>query len=344
MPERVQRWLERSWYGRAHAWLAPLSLLFEAFVMLRRGAYRLGFLASEHPGVPAGVPIIVVGNLTVGGTGKTPLVIWLAQQLTQRGINVGIALRGHGASAASPRLVNANSDAREVGDEAVLIARRTQCRVAIGSRRIEAARLLVSQKCDAVICDDGLQHLALRRDMEIVVIDGARGWGNGMLLPQGPLRERPSRLRTVDLVVINGHDKTGIASTIASSMVMDLSVEQLCRVATDEAVPLATLRGALVHAVAGIGNPGRFFALLAELGCQVREHAFADHHPFVNADLAFGDDLPIVMTEKDAVKCRAFAPASAYYLQVSARLPEANAASLLERAQHCISNGEPLHA
>jgi tetraacyldisaccharide 4'-kinase len=337
MPEgTLQRWLVRGWYGTSrNAWLRPLTILFAATTALRRQAYRKGLFAMEHPGVP----VIVVGNLAVGGAGKTPLVIWLAGQLKSQGINVGVVLRGHGGRTRAPQCVTCASDPVEVGDEAVLIARRTGCLVAIGRDRPAAARLLVEQGCTVLLSDDGLQHLALARDLEIVVIDGARGLGNGALLPQGPLREPPARLGSVDAVVIHGADASGIGAGLAEPLSMTLAVDALRRVASDEMVPLDMLRSAEVHAVAGIGNPARFFAQLATLGCRPREHVFADHHPYAAADLAFEGQLPIVMTEKDAVKCRAFAADRMYYLQVSACLPPADAARLLRLAQGCIFSG-----
>jgi tetraacyldisaccharide 4'-kinase len=343
MPERAgfNDWLTRGWYGGAsRAWLKPLALVFGAFAALRRMGYRCGLLRSQS----AGVPVIVVGNLVAGGAGKTPLVIWLADQLRARGIQAGVVLRGHGGRARTAQLVTPASDPAEVGDEAVLIARRTGGVVSVGRRRVEAARLLVARGCRVVLSDDGLQHLALRRDVEIVVVDGARGFGNGALLPQGPLREAPARLRRVDAVVMNGSDATGIAAAAGEPLTMALAVEALRRVASDEPIALDTLRGSVVHAVAGIGNPGRFFSLLRELGCRPLEHAFADHHAFTADDLAFADPLPIVMTEKDAVKCRAFATARMQYLQVSVVLPDADAGRLLQLVEGCLERGERIHA
>jgi tetraacyldisaccharide 4'-kinase len=326
-------WLIRGWYqGRARPLLAPLAWLFAAYTGLRRLAYRCGLMASRH----AGVPVVVVGNLTAGGTGKTPLVIWLAEQLHARGIVVGVVLRGYGGLASGPLRVNADSDPAEVGDEAVLIARRTGCPVAIGRKRVAAARLLADQGCKAVLCDDGLQHLALQRDLEIVVVDGARGFGNGALLPQGPLRETPDRLRSVAATVINGSDSTGIAMRVKDALTMTINAAALRSVATDAQIALQDLRGGEVHAVAGTGNPERFFALLRTLGCRVVEHGFPDHHAFTPVDMAFADQLPIVMTEKDAVKCRAFATDRMQYLQVSAKLSPADAARLLQLVLGCL--------
>jgi tetraacyldisaccharide 4'-kinase len=343
MPEGhgIRAWLMRGWYGGGSRFgLAPLALLFALFTRLRRLAYRHGLIASHHPGVP----VIVIGNLVVGGTGKTPLVIWLAQQLRDRGIATGVVLRGHGGSARAPRLVQRDSDPAEVGDEAVLIARRTGCPVAVGRRRVEAARLLAGQGCKVVLSDDGLQHLAMQRDLEIAVIDGTRGFGNGALLPRGPLREHPARLQAVNAVVINGSDLTGIASRISAPLAMFMHTDALRSVRTDEAIPLESLRGARVHAVAGIGNPQRFLEQLKALGCRPDGHAFDDHHAYVPADLAYADQLPIVMTEKDAVKCRSFATDRMQYLQVSATLPDADAARLLQLVQGSLENGERIHA
>jgi tetraacyldisaccharide 4'-kinase len=341
MPDtrRLRRWLEGSWYGQRRSWLAPLAMLFAAVTALRRLAYRSGWFASHHPGVP----VVVVGNLTVGGTGKTPLVIWLAGQLVRRGLRVGVVLRGYGGSARGPLRVTSTSTPAEVGDEAVLIAARTGCAVAIARRRSEAAALLAAGGCDLILADDGLQHLALRRDLEIVVVDGARGFGNGALLPQGPLRETPARLRNV-VSVLNGADLTGIAARLPAAMSMSVEADELRALSDDAMLPLGSLHGARVHAVAATGNPQRFFALLRELGCQPVEHVFADHHAFRPADLDFAGHLPIVMTEKDAVKCRAFATERMQYIRVSARLGDADAERLLQRVQGCIQYGETTHA
>jgi tetraacyldisaccharide 4'-kinase len=203
--------------------------------------------------------------------------------------------------------------------------------------------LLADRHCQLVIGDDGLQHLALQRDLEIAVIDGARGLGNGALLPQGPLREAPGRLLRVNAVVINGGDSTGIAERVRGTLSMTMTADALRSVATDAEIPLQALRDGQVHAVAGIGNPERFFALLRSLGCRPVEHRFADHHAFTLADFAFAGGLPIVMTEKDAVKCRAFATDCMQYLQVSATLPGADAARLLQLVQGCLRNGELAH-
>jgi tetraacyldisaccharide 4'-kinase len=338
MPElaAMRAWLLRSWYpGPAHAWLAPLSAVFAAAAASRRFAYRHGLLRSQHPGVP----VIVVGNLTAGGTGKTPLVVWLVQQLQAQGMQVGVMLRGYGGRARTPTLVTAGSDPVRVGDEAVLVAQRTACQVAVGAQRTQVARLLVAEGCNILISDDGLQHLALRRDLALVVVDGARGFGNGALLPQGPLREPIASLRKADAVIINGPGRAGLAARIAAPLQMHYEAMELRAVGGERTRPIAALAGSAVHAVAGIGNPERFFALLRDQGCEVTAHAFPDHHPYQPADLAFGDARQIVMTEKDAVKCRAFATDRMWYLPVTAGFAAGDATRLLQLLQRCKTKG-----
>jgi len=327
MPERapVRSWLQRRWYeGSAPLPLLPLSALYGAAVRLRRAAYGRGWLASRGPPVP----VVVIGNLTVGGTGKTPLVIWLATALREAGHWPGVVLRGYGGRVRTPRLVAPDDVAAAVGDEALLIARRTDVPVAVAVDRAAAAGLLAGEGCTVVLSDDGLQHLALRRDFSIVVVDGARGLGNGALLPAGPLREPASMLDGVDAVVIHGVDAHHVGRG-REPLGMELRPESLRELRPDREGSLDTLRGATVHAVAGIGHPQRFFALLRGLGARPIEHPFADHHAYRPRDLAFGDDLRIVMTEKDAVKCAPFADARMCCLRVAAKLPESDAARLL---------------
>jgi tetraacyldisaccharide 4'-kinase len=322
MPERARRlraWLARRWYGGAPPLLLrPLSALYGMILRLRRAAYSLGWFASRHPGVP----VIVVGNLTVGGTGKTPLVIWLAEQLRAAGQRPGVVLRGYGGYAKAPRLVVASDEAEAVGDEAVLIARRVAVPVAVGVDRVAAARLLAQ----------------LRRDLSIAVIDGARAFGNGALLPAGPLREPVSMLDAVDVVVINGADSQGVGK-VRPAMRMDLLPGSLRALRDAREEPLETLRGATVHAVAGIGNPRRFFDLLRTLGAQPIEHAFPDHHPFRARDLSWGGAARIVMTEKDAVRCSALATPQMWCLPVTASLADADAARLLQLVLSKVQGG-----
>jgi len=302
------------WYG-SHPLsfaLLPLSALFRVVVSVRRFAYKTGVLRSHK--LP--VPVIVVGNITVGGTGKTPLVIWLVEALRAAGHHPGVVSRGYGGNAAVwPQPVTADSDPASVGDEPVLIARRAACPVVVAPQRVAAARRLIADyACDVVVCDDGLQHYALRRDAEIAVIDGERRLGNGRCLPAGPLRETAARLRSVDLTVVNG-----AASSGECRMRLSGSVAQVLAGPPRER-DLGEWRGSTVHAVAGIGNPGRFFAHLREQGLNIVEHPFPDHHRFQAEDLHFGDDLPVIMTEKDAVKCRSFAGPLHWYIPVSARI------------------------
>jgi tetraacyldisaccharide 4'-kinase len=338
-PAGVRGWLQRRWYGGAPPLLLrPLSGLYGMLLRLRRACHARGWLRSRHPGLP----VIVVGNLTVGGTGKTPLVIWLAGQLRAAGRRPGVMLRGYGGALRGPHLVGAGDTSAQVGDEAVLIARRSGVPVAIGADRFAAARLLARQGCTLVLSDDGLQHLALRRDLAIAVVDGARGFGNGALLPAGPLREPANMLDEADLVVIHGADATGIAQG-REVLHMSLQPGPLRALQTEREEPLAALRDQPVHAVAGIGNPQRFFDLLRSLGARPMEHAFADHHAFRAADLAFGDATRIVMTEKDAVRCSALAAERMWYLPVDASLPPADAARLL-RAVLAKVAGEDGHA
>jgi tetraacyldisaccharide 4'-kinase len=258
--------------------------------------------------------VIVVGNLTVGGAGKTPLVIWLCEHLQRAGHRPGVVSRGYGGR--PPRLplsVTAATAPSEAGDEPVLIAARTGCPVVVDPDRPRAARaLLAANDVDVIVADDGLQHYALARNLEIVVVDGRRRFGNGFCLPAGPLREPLSRLVTVDLVVVNG---AGGAGEFALRLVGD-RLANLADVAHTE--PLTAWRGRRVHAVAGIGDPARFFTALTTAGLEVVEHPFPDHHAYRPDDLDFGDGLPVLMTEKDAVKCRTFAAARHWYLPVSA--------------------------
>lgn len=306
--------LQRLWYGRS-AWvwpLVPASWVYCGLVALRRRAYRSGWL----PIFEAGVPVIIVGNVTVGGTGKTPVVIALATWLREQGWRPGIVSRGYGGRAIhSPHRVLATSDPRRIGDEPVLLARHAACPVAVCRRRIDAVSLLLQETdCNVILADDGLQHYALHRDIEICVINGARRLGNGRCLPAGPLREPASRLDEVDAVLSMG--AAGPGEWPVQRIVGDL------RGVRDNSLyaPLHALRGQRIHAVAGIGDPAQFFASLRERGVQIMEHPFPDHHTYAPSDLAFNDGLPIVMTEKDAVKCQSWCGANAYYLENRAQL------------------------
>jgi len=294
---RVSHWLVRQWRAPtpgAQLLLRPLSWLFRIAVAVRRQAYRLGLLRVRT--LP--VPVVVVGNITVGGSGKTPLVLHLVAALNAAGWKPGVVSRGHGSGESRPRRVGRDADAAAAGDEPALIAGRGLCPVTVGSDRPAAARLLLDD-CDVIVADDGLQHLALGRDLEIAVIDGDLSAHNGRMLPAGPLREPVGRLARVDYVATRGGDGRWRFD------VRPGAPRRLNGAAGSR--DLAAWAGKRVHAVAGIGVPERFFGQLEDAGLEIERHAFADHHPFTPEDLAFADDRPILMTEKDAVKCRAFA-------------------------------------
>ena len=324
--------LERLWYGRARPWwLVPLSALYGLLMAFRSVLYRLGL---RHR-VKVGVPVVVVGNLTVGGTGKTPLVAWLASRLAAVGMRVAIVSRGYGGRARGVTRVTVHSRPSEVGDEPLLLARRAQATVFIGRDRVAAAKAAVADRADIVISDDGLQHLALVRQCEIVVIDGQRGFGNGCMLPRGPLRESPRRLRRVNAVVVNGVITAPgfqVPSFVRhTQFTMRMQPGDARPVAGGAALrSLASFRGNGVHAVAAIGNPQRFFDMLRDAGLTIYEHPMPDHHAFKSGDLNFGDSLPVLMTEKDAVKCAAFADGRCWFVPVTAEFTEREAGELID--------------
>jgi tetraacyldisaccharide 4'-kinase len=262
------------------------------------------------------VPVIIVGNIVVGGTGKTPLVIWLTGLLKAQGYKPAVVCRGYLGQASSwPQLVHPSTDPRLVGDEAVLIAKRCEVPVAADPNRVRGVEYLTNQTdCDIIVSDDGMQHFALGRDIEIAVMDGERRHGNGRYLPAGPLREPVARLKNVDLVVSCG-------SACGVDFEMQLVAREIRDVrGTGIRRDVPSLKGSKVHAVCGIGNPGRFFTRLRDLGLDIQSHEFPDHHQFAPTDIDFKDDLPVLMTEKDAVKCRAFAGSQHWYLPVEATL------------------------
>ncbi len=319
-------WLQRQWYeAKPPMALVPLSAMFRVVVAIRRLAYRKQWKQSEH----LSVPVIVVGNLTVGGTGKTPLTIWLADFLTRAGYKPGIVSRGYGGRKHDkPVAVFSTSDPLEVGDEPVLIAKRTACPVYVFPRRAEAARaLLANTDCDILIADDGLQHYALARDVEIAVVDGERRFGNGQCLPAGPLREPVNRLAEIDLVVCRG-------VALANEYPLTLTLSEEAVNLTDQTLTrrLSELIGIQpLYAVAGIGNPGRFFTGLKQMGLSFEERAFPDHHAFTTEDLDFGENATILMTEKDAVKCRGFANQRFWTVPLQGEMPPAFGEALLQK-------------
>ncbi len=291
--------------GPLNILLLPLSLLFGAVAMLRRCAYRFGLLPSGHPGVP----VIVVGNLSAGGSGKTPFVIWLVQWLQSQGRRPGVVSRGYGRVDAGLNEVEEGSTAAEVGDEPLLVHRKTGVPVVVGADRLAAAGHLRERhpEVDVIVSDDGLQHYRLRRDLELVLADGAELFGNGWLLPSGPLREPRARLRAADALVITHRDDS--AATVSAPVPVfgvrhrPAGFRRLADGAHAAALP--DMGGRDIQAVSGIARPQGFFALLDRLGVAHRPHAFPDHHRFAAADI--GRDAAVVMTEKDAVKCQAFA-------------------------------------
>ena len=318
MREPPHFWYAPSPFG---ALLAPIGWLVALFTVLRRGAYRTGLRRSWR----IGCPVVVVGNLSAGGTGKTPLIIAIARLLAERGLRVGVVCRGYrGTASRWPRKIRPDSDPDRVGDEAVLLARRTGVSVAAGPNRIAAARILFRRsKCDVILSDDGLQHLRLARDVEIVVVDGVRRHGNGRCIPAGPLREPLSRLASVDLVVVNGAGRQGeLEMRLVAGHAVNLVDASLTR-------PLDSFRGAPVHAVCAIGHQERFFRTLETHGVTIVRHPFPDHHPFREAEIRFPDGAPVLMTEKDAVKCERFADARHWYVPVEAVLSSALEARLL---------------
>ncbi|HLX23274.1 MAG TPA: tetraacyldisaccharide 4'-kinase [Usitatibacter sp.] len=324
------RWLEREWQrlGGGALILLPFSLVFMAVVALRRLAYRARLL----PAWRAPVPVVVVGNVTAGGTGKTPLTLAVIEALARRGFTPGVVSRGYGRV---PRGLNDPLGVVRVypdvatpehfGDEPVLIALRSRVPVYVSHDRPAAARALLQAhpEVDVLVSDDGLQHYALARDVEIAVVDGERRFGNGLMLPAGPLREPVSRLASVDAVVVNG----GWSDSIPGSrqFAMTLGGERFVALAGGQQLAphefALAARGRNVAAVAGIGYPERFFDHLARLGVSAKPLAFPDHHPFQAKDLKIPGAEIVVMTEKDAVKCAAFADARMWFLRIDAILP-----------------------
>ncbi|MCL2021631.1 MAG: tetraacyldisaccharide 4'-kinase [Betaproteobacteria bacterium] len=323
---RFLAWLNNRWYtprlSPALLWLMPFAAIFAAIVFLRRLCYEIGLLRIKR--LP--VPVIVIGNLTVGGMGKTPLVLALAEALRDKGWHPGIISRGYGGrhtrNSSLPCPVLPDSDPLATGDEPLLLARRSGLPVWIGRCRasVGAALLAAHPETDCLLCDDGLQHYRLARDLEIVVFD-ARGLGNGWLLPMGPLREPPSRLLCADLLVTHGSPELPEASRAKPCFAMRLEPGDCYRLAVPaERCSAADFRGRPLHAVAGIGNPGRFFATLDDLGLAYTPHSFPDHHPYSLADFAFLSDKSIMMTEKDGVKCSGLNLPDAWALPVTARI------------------------
>ena len=314
--ESGQRRLTEAWYrGARWLWvLRPLECLFRGVTALRRQLYRTGVLASYR----AEKPVVIVGNITVGGSGKTPVVIALVEALDALGIRAGVVSRGYGASAGQfPHVVTDLSTSADCGDEPLLIYRRTACPCVVAPSRTAAVRVLLGQfAVDVVISDDGMQHYALDRDLEIAVLDADARCGNGFCLPAGPLREPVSRLDSVDFVLYRGGE--GMADSVHYEQL------SLVHVRTGEQRPLqADSLSPRVYALAGIGQPGQFFESLTALGFSLERRIFPDHHAYVARDFTGLDDRPIIMTEKDAVKCGEFAGDNAWFVKIRAQLPDA---------------------
>jgi tetraacyldisaccharide 4'-kinase len=319
----IQSWLNSIWYDRPAPpwWMVPLSLTYGAVSGSRR------FLYTHHVRKASRIscPVVVVGNVSVGGTGKTPLVCWLVAHLVERGYKPGIVTRGYGGSSRDVRRITAADDPNVVGDESILLARRTGAPVAIGRDRPAAAQLLAGGGCNVIVSDDGLQHYALARDCEVVVIDGDRRFGNGWLLPAGPLREAPGRLRVADAIVVNGG-----RALRQGALSMRLEAKTAVALRGGAVQPLRAFAGTSIHAVAGIGNPERFFNMLRSRGIEVIGRPLADHARLTPEDIEFGDDKSVFMTEKDAVKCTEFAGTQHWYVPVSACFDGGEADTLLD--------------
>lgn len=307
-------WYEKIWYGNSalSSLLLPFSYLYRYTMALRSWFYHMSFFRQDS--MP--VPVIVVGNLTVGGTGKTPFVIALAKWLIEQGERPGIVSRGYGGrSKQYPVLLSKDSRVAEVGDESLIIARHTGCPVMVDPQRVRAAQALVTQTdCTIIISDDGLQHTQLARDMEILLIDGRRRFGNEFLLPAGPLREPLSRLKQVDFVISKGEE-------MPEAYLMEFNYGEISNL-RDPSVKLSPTNNLQYSfAFAGIANPQPFYEKLEDLGFTLRKHSFPDHYQFTPTDFAFTESVPVIMTEKDAVKCAEFARSNWWYLPISAKLP-----------------------
>lgn len=322
----LEPWLLARWYGAVAPGplLRALATLYARQVARRTAAYRSGRRRVHH----VAVPVLVVGNLVAGGSGKTPAVIALANHLKARGWRPGVVTRGYGRRGNSARWATADSDPRRVGDEPVLIARRSGVPVRVDADRVRAAHALIAAGCDLVLADDGLQHYRLGRAIEIEVLDTERGYGNGLLLPAGPLREPRARASLCDFHLLTGADQQ---LQPPGSFAMQIVPGLVTGLRDGESRPLSAFTGQRVHALAGIGRPERFFATLRAAGIEVIEHAFADHHRFTASDLAFADQLPLLLTEKDAVKCQRFAHERCFALAVDALLPAAFYTALDQR-------------
>ncbi|MSQ80400.1 MAG: tetraacyldisaccharide 4'-kinase [Candidatus Methylopumilus sp.] len=292
--------------------LLPLSGFFYVLSNVRKFLYQFNFIKSFR----LKVPVIVIGNITLGGTGKTPLVIYLANELKKRGYNPGILSRGYGSTKIGINEVLQDSDISEVGDEPLLIAKYTNAPVFIGNNRVLAATELIKKykKIDVILCDDGMQHYRLKRDIEILVVDGTRNFGNGYLLPAGPLRETKVRLKYVDAVVCN--DK----KIISKSYLMKYKGDSLVNLMNGKKLNLKKDKLKNIHVVAGIGNPYRFFDYLKRFNIEFNRSIYQDHYQFTSKDFENIKNKNIIMTEKDAIKCTKFCKSNFWYLPIVAEV------------------------
>lgn len=330
--------LTDAWYQGAF-WLyllAPLALLYSCVILLRTFLFRIGVFSAYR----SRLPVIVVGNITVGGTGKSPLVSYLVKSLQEKGYRPGVISRGYGAPIPSEecREVFETSLPAEVGDEPLMLKRALRCPVFVSPNRKLSIQALEERGCDIIISDDGLQHYALTRDVEICVFDGQRGLGNGYILPMGPLREFKGRLSRVDFKVVNGSLSAKNLPKDFDSIKMDLLAKSIRPLHLDaelqsaeQALSASEFSGQCVNAVAAIGNPQRFFDVLESLGMRVNSYAFEDHHAYTLEDFQFEQELPIIMTEKDAVKCLHLGLKNAWYLPVEASLDKDLAQLIVEK-------------
>lgn len=329
--------LEHYWYrsgfpANVLTWLLlPLSWLYCAVAVMRRKIYQLKLKKSYA----AGVPIVVIGNIVVGGSGKTPLLISVCEFIKENGFKPGVVSRGYGGKVNGVKQVLEDDSAELVGDEPLMIYKRTKVPVVVGADRVAAVdHLLENNQCDIVLSDDGLQHYRMQRNIEIAVVDSNRGFGNGFCLPAGPLRERVSRLDDVDMVVYNGDNDGaagGVSSASAEACSYTLKIVDVSHLGRSDRVSLSSFTDKTVHAVAGIGNPSRFFAQLRDNGVNVIEHAFSDHHAYTQADFSGWDSECIIMTEKDAVKCRHLPLSDAWVVSVRADISKSLESQLNEK-------------
>jgi len=325
--------VQKIWYGdSALRWLlSPFSWIYAAVIACRRSLYALGLKRSFS----VAAPVVIVGNITVGGTGKTPLTIWLAEQLAARGHKPCIISRGYGGNSGSgPQQVTADSDPALVGDEAVLMAVRSHCPVIVHADRVAAANLAVELGASVIVSDDGLQHYRLRRDYEIAVVDGTRRYGNRQLLPAGPLREPISRLNSVNRILVqrasDGEAELSFRASDKPPMSFRLVASNVCRLDDSTVKSIQDFAGARVHALAGIGNPERFFRLLEAHGIEIIRHPLPDHAQIEPQDLEFADDFEVFMTEKDAVKCRWLDTGNCWYVPVEVVIDESEARDFVD--------------